>query len=105
MVLGVGLAQVIDDFALGVAVHVRHEVVDVFLLHINPLEFVGGTDDLFAGFARGAQRDCDHRLHSGFLGVRVLGRAIITAHQGLILPAICYTCALLQAARVRMIGP
>ena len=62
-VLGVGLAQLGDDLALGGPVDLGHEVVAGLASHLDHVEPVGRARDDFARLAGRRECDVDHGMH------------------------------------------
>jgi len=62
-VIRVGLAQRIDDFLLGGAIHLGYVILGVFFVDLDGIQALDGAEDQFTGAAGGAQRDIQHGLH------------------------------------------
>jgi len=59
----VGLAQGVDDFLFGGAIHLGYIILGVFFVDLDGIQALDGAEDQFTGAAGGAQRDIQHGLH------------------------------------------
>ncbi|MNK96627.1 hypothetical protein D3C87_1169170 [compost metagenome] len=62
-VIRVRLAQGVDDFLFGGAIHLGYVILGVFFVDLDGIQALDGAEDQFTGAAGGAQRDIQHGLH------------------------------------------
>src|SRR5690606_38764240 len=62
-VVGIGLFQVVDDFAFCIAVDFGDVVVGMLLVDHQGIGLISGACDQLSGLAGGAQRNSQHWLH------------------------------------------
>ena len=62
-VIGIVLADDLDDFELGLRIDLGDEVVLTLGAHVETVEPIHAADDDFTGTARGANGDIEQRLH------------------------------------------